>query len=72
MEGDQSPPLDTFTDAIPERKSDALAVTFTLEVYQPFNPSVPLMDILAMGAMGSYAQLLDPEADMPEMDEVAV
>ena len=64
---DADPP---FTDSValasPEIESEPIAVAFTCETYQPFDPLVPLKFIFDKGGMGSYHQFVLPEAVSPE------
>jgi hypothetical protein len=52
--------------ASPEIESEPLAEAFTCETYQPFDPLVPLTFTFEMGGVGSYFQVVLPDAVSPE------
>ena len=59
-------------EASPEIASEPLAEAFTVEIYQPFDPLVPLTFTFVTGGVGSYFQVVLPEAVSPEMAAVMV
>ena len=59
-------------EASPEIASDPLAEAFTVEIYQPFSPLVPLTFTSDTGGLGSYFQVVLPEAVSPDMAAVTV
>jgi hypothetical protein len=59
-------------EANPEIASEPLAKAFTVEMYQPFDPLVPLTFTFDTGGAGSYFQVILPEAVSPDVAAVTV
>ena len=59
-------------EANPDSASEPLAEAFTAEMYQPFDPFAPLTFTSETGGLGSYFQIVLPDADSPEVEAVTV
>jgi hypothetical protein len=68
-----APPSTAISEeASPEIASDPFTETFAEEIYQPFDPLVPLTITFDTGGVGSYFQAVLPEAVSPDVAAVTV
>ncbi len=74
MADDCSAPPSTEMDApaIPEMESAPVAAILTGEIYQLFDPVVPLRLKSGIGRSGSYFHVALPEAVIPDVEAVTV